>query len=267
MWRSSRWTGSPACRWRTWVIRRRCGQGSGSARSAIPLAYEHTVTVGVVSYVGRKLFDESLDDYIQTDAAIDFGNSGGPLINAAGAVVGINSAVSSEGNNIGFAVPINQAREILAQLRKRGRVVRGYIGVNLHDLDEDLQRSLRLGTARGVLIEDVTPGSPAERAGLRRYDVVTAVEGRGIQGTAELIRDIAAREPGTRVAVQLVREGREQDVEVQLAERPPREEAEPATPPAGGPVERRRAAASASASRISPGRSGPAGSCPRRCPA
>ena len=197
-----------------------------------PLAYEHTVTVGVVSYVGRKLFDESLDDYIQTDAAIDFGNSGGPLINAAGAVVGINSAVSSEGNNIGFAVPINQAREILAQLRKRGRVVRGYIGVDLHDLDEDLQRSLRLGTARGVLIEDVRPGSPAERAGLRRYDVVTAVEGRGFTGTAELIRDIAAREPGTRVAVQVVREGREQDVEVQLAERPPREEIEPATPPA-----------------------------------
>ena len=197
-----------------------------------PLAYEHTVTVGVVSYVGRKLFDESLDDYIQTDAAIDFGNSGGPLINAAGAVVGINSAVSSEGNNIGFAVPINQAREILEQLRKRGRVVRGYIGVNLRDLDEDLRRSLRLGTARGVLVEDVTPGSPAERAGLRRYDVVTAVGGRGVEATSELIRDIASREPGTRVGVQLVRDGRTQDVDVQLAERPPREQIEPAPQPA-----------------------------------
>ena len=197
-----------------------------------PLAYEHTVTVGVVSYVGRKLFDESLDDYIQTDAAIDFGNSGGPLINAAGDVVGINSAISSEGNDIGFAVPINQAREILGQLRERGRVVRGYIGVNLHDLDEDLRRSLRLGTSSGVLVEDVTAGSPAERAGLRRYDVITAVDQRGVQATAELIRDIAARQPGTRVAVQFQREGRAQEVEVRLAERPPREPGEAAAQPA-----------------------------------
>ena len=196
-----------------------------------PLAYEHTVTVGVVSYVGRKLFDESLDDYIQTDAAIDFGNSGGPLINTAGEVIGINSAISSEGHDIGFAVPINQARDILDQLRRRGRVVRGYIGVSLHELDEDLQRSLRLGTASGVLIEDVTAASPAERAGLRRYDVITAVDGRGVQGTAELIRNIAAREPGTSVAVQLVREGRAQQVEVRLVERPLRDEARPQSPP------------------------------------
>ena len=200
-----------------------------------PLAYEHTVTVGVVSYVGRKLFDESLDDYIQTDAAIDFGNSGGPLINTAGAVVGINTAVSSEGNNIGFAVPINQARDILPQLRKRGRVVRGYIGVNLHELDDELRLSLRLGTARGVLIEDVNPGSPAERAGLRRYDVVTAVDGRGVQDTVALIRTIAAREPGTSVVIQLVRDGRVQDVEVGLVERPLRDKPEPSSPPPAVP--------------------------------
>jgi serine protease Do len=197
-----------------------------------PLAYEHTVTVGVVSSLGRKLFDESLDDYIQTDAAIDFGNSGGPLINAAGQVIGINSAISSEGNDIGFAVPINQAREILGQLRKRGRVVRGYIGVDLHEVDEDLQRSLRLGTARGVIVQDVRAGSPAERAGLRRYDVITAVDGRSVQDTSELIRTIASREPGTRVALQVVREARAQDVDVDLVERPPRDEPEPSSPPA-----------------------------------
>jgi serine protease Do len=197
-----------------------------------PLAYEHTVTVGVVSSLGRKLFDESLDDYIQTDAAIDFGNSGGPLINTAGQVVGINSAISSEGNDIGFAVPINQAREILGQLRRRGRVVRGYIGVDLHDVDDDLKQSLRLGTARGVLIEDVRAGSPAERAGLRRYDVVAAVDGRGVQDSAALIRTIASREPGTRVALQVVREGRPQAVEVELVERPLRDEPETPAPPA-----------------------------------
>ncbi len=187
-----------------------------------PLAYEHTVTVGVVSYLGRKLFDEGLDNYIQTDAAIDFGNSGGPLINTAGEVIGINSAISSEGNNIGFAVPINQAREVLDQLRRRGRVVRGYIGVTLHELDEDLQRSLRLGAARGALVEDVNPGSPAERAGLKRYDVISAVAGRAVVGTSELIRNIASREPGTMVTLQVTRDGRVQDVDVQLVERPRR---------------------------------------------
>ncbi|MGE5199581.1 MAG: PDZ domain-containing protein, partial [Rhodospirillaceae bacterium] len=200
-----------------------------------PLAYEHTVTVGVVSYLGRKLFDESLDDYIQTDAAIDFGNSGGPLINAAGQVIGINSAISSEGNDIGFAVPINQARDVLGQLRKRGRVVRGYIGVSLHALDTDLQRSLRLGTSTGVLVEDVNAGSPAERAGLKRYDVITAVDGRGVQDTTALIRTIAAREPGSRVVLQVVREGRAQDVEVGLVERPPRDEPEPSEAPPAVP--------------------------------
>jgi serine protease Do len=202
-----------------------------------PLAYEHTVTVGVVSYLGRKLFDESLDDYIQTDAAIDFGNSGGPLINTAGEVIGINSAISSEGNNIGFAVPINQARDVLGQLRQRGRVVRGYIGVTLHEVDTDLQRSLRLGTADGALVEDVTAGSPAERAGLKRYDVITAVDGRGVRGTSELIRNIASREPGTSVTLQVAREGRTQQVEVQLVERPLRdapEQAKPAVPSKDG---------------------------------
>ena len=94
-----------------------------------PLGYEHTVTVGVVSYLGRKLFDASLDNYIQTDAAINFGNSGGPLINARGEVIGINAAISSRASSIGFAVPINGATAILPQLRAHGRVSRGYIGV------------------------------------------------------------------------------------------------------------------------------------------
>ena len=102
-----------------------------------PLAYEHTVTVGVVSFLGRKLFDPSLDNYIQTDAAISFGNSGGPLINSRGQVIGINSAVSRQASNIGFAVPINQARAVLTQLKTLGRVERGYIGVTLRDVDPD----------------------------------------------------------------------------------------------------------------------------------
>ena len=114
-----------------------------------PLAYEHTVTVGVVSFLGRKLFDRSLDRYIQTDAAINFGNSGGPLINARGEVIGINAAISSRASNIGFAVPINQATAILPQLRDSGHVSRGFIGVTLKAVDPDLQRSLSLRTSAG----------------------------------------------------------------------------------------------------------------------
>ena len=126
-----------------------------------PLGYEHTVTVGVVSYLGRKLFDASLDNYIQTDAAINFGNSGGPLINSRGEVIGINAAISSRASNIGFAVPINGASAILPQLRARGRVSRGYIGVGLRDIDADLQQSLGLSVDAARWCRTSPPARPA----------------------------------------------------------------------------------------------------------
>src|SRR5256884_2938494 len=141
-----------------------------------PLGYEHSVTVGVVSYLGRKLFDASLDDYIQTDAAINFGNSGGPLINSRGEVIGINAAISSRASNIGFAVPINGATAVLPQLRARGRVSRGYIGVALRDVDPDLERSLKLTVNHGALVQDVTSGSSAARAALRPYDIAMLLD-------------------------------------------------------------------------------------------
>ena len=188
-----------------------------------PLAYEHTVTVGVVSFIGRKLFDTSLDRYIQTDAAINFGNSGGPLINGRGEVIGINAAISSRASNIGFAVPINQASAILPQLRKSGRVSRGYIGVMLRDVDPDLQRSLGLTSSDGALVQDVTPGSPGARAGVRTYDLIVAVDGKAVEGNDALIRLIATRQPGTTAALQILRDGRPVTVPVKLAERPLRE--------------------------------------------
>ena len=202
-----------------------------------PLAYEHTVTVGVVSFIGRKLFDSSLDRYIQTDAAINFGNSGGPLINARGEVIGINAAISSRASNIGFAVPINQASSILPQLREKGRVSRGYIGVALRDVDADLQRSLGLKAAAGALVQDVTPGSPGSRAGLRPYDVIVAVDGKPVVRNDELIQNVAARPPGSMATLQVVRDGRALNVAVKLAERPlrerqiPRDEAQPSNNP------------------------------------
>jgi len=185
-----------------------------------PLGYVHSVTVGVVSFMGRKLFDPSLDDYIQTDAAINFGNSGGPLINARGQVIGINSAISSRASNIGFAVPINKAVEILPQLKTTGHVSRGYMGVYLTDVTPALQRSLSLSAAHGALVQDVTDGSPAERAGLRTYDVILNVEGRDVGTNDELIREISARQPGTTTRLGVMRDARRLTLTVKLAERP-----------------------------------------------
>ncbi len=202
-----------------------------------PLGYEHTVTVGVVSYLGRKLFDASLDNYIQTDAAINFGNSGGPLINSRGEVIGINAAISSRASNIGFAVPINGASAILPQLRANGHVSRGYIGVGLRDVDADLQQSLNLPLGHGAMVQDITDGSPADRAGVRPYDIITSFDGQTVANDDELIRAISAHAPGSAARLDILRDGHEQAVTVKLAERPPRDLTptdRPAPPPASG---------------------------------
>jgi len=200
-----------------------------------PLGYEHSVTVGVVSFLGRKLFDASLDNYIQTDAAINFGNSGGPLINVRGEVIGINAAISSRASSIGFAVPINGATAILQQLRARGHVSRGYIGVALKDVDPDLQRSLKLRVSHGALVQDVTQGSPGDRAGMLPYDTIVALDDRIVSSDDQLIREIAGRAPGSAAHLRVLRDGHEETITVKLAERPTREgddrRAEPRTPP------------------------------------
>jgi serine protease Do len=199
-----------------------------------PLGYEHTVTVGVVSYLGRKLFDASLDNYIQTDAAINLGNSGGPLINSRGEVIGINAAVSSRASNIGFAVPIDGASAILPQLRSRGYVSRGFIGVGLRDIDADLRTSLGISSTRGVIIQDVTTGTPADRAGLKPYDVVLSFDGQEVLTQDELIHAISSRAPGTAVRMSVLRNGGEFDAVVKLAERPGRQP----EPPPEAPIEK-----------------------------
>src|SRR5476651_752592 len=195
-----------------------------------PLGYEHTVTVGVVSFLGRKLFDMSLDNYIQTDAAINFGNSGGPLINSRGEVIGINAAISSRASSIGFAVPINGAAAVLPQLRARGKVSRGYMGVGVRDVDVDLERSLKLVIDHGALVQDITSGSPADRAGLRPYDVITSLDDRAIANDDQLIREIAARLPGSAARLRLIRDGLDRTLVVKLTERPARERADKADP-------------------------------------
>ena len=188
-----------------------------------PYYYEHTVTVGVVSAKGRKLGDlskdPSLDEFIQTDAAINFGNSGGPLLNVNGEVIGVNSAISSVGQGIGFAVPINTAKAILAQLKATGHVQRGYLGIRLRNVNTDLKEAFNLRDTKGALVEDVEKGLPGDRAGLRPGDVIVGVDGKNIATMDELVKIISSREPGSRVKLSVLREGRPVVVTARLEDR------------------------------------------------
>jgi serine protease Do len=192
-----------------------------------PLDFDHSVTVGVVSSKGRKIFNQSFDDYIQTDAAINPGNSGGPLINAVGEAIGISSAMSSEGQGIGFAIPINLAKDVLNQLRAHGRVSRGYLGIELHELDPDLSKLVGFPDGKGAVVLEVVKGGPGEAAGLRRYDVVTGVSGHEVRDGDELVRRISTSPPGSKVVLSVFRDGRSLSVPAQLLERGPDSDAAP----------------------------------------
>ena len=184
-----------------------------------PYRFDHSVTVGVVSSKGRKIYDPSFDAYIQTDAAINPGNSGGPLVNSAGEAIGISSAVSLQGQGIGFAVPSNVAKDVLRQLRSRGHVSRGYLGIQLQEMDADLARMLGVAKPSGAMILDVVEGNAGEAAGLKRYDVITAVSGTAIENGDQLVRVIASQAPGSEVALEVVRDRRPITLTARLAER------------------------------------------------
>ena len=182
-----------------------------------------SVTVGVVSYKGRAIplgTPGTSVDMIQTDAAINPGNSGGPLLNTRGEVIGINTLIITRGTpqsaGVGFAVPINVAKEILPQLRERGKVVRGWLGVQIQALTEDMARTYRMKDNKGALISDVTSESPAEKAGLKADDVVIAVDGRPVEDNGDLSRYIASKSPGTTVNLRVLRAGGEQTIAVLL---------------------------------------------------
>ena len=184
----------------------------------------NSVTVGVVSYKGRAIplgvVRGTSVDMIQTDAAINPGNSGGPLLNTRGEVIGINTLIITRGvpqsAGVGFAVPINVAKEILPQLRQRGKVVRGWLGVQIQALTDDMARTYRMKDNRGALISDVTSDSPAEKAGLKADDVVVGVDGKGIEDNSDLSRYIASKSPGTTVSLRVLRGAAEQTIAVTL---------------------------------------------------
>jgi serine protease Do len=189
-----------------------------------PLQYEHTVTVGVVSAKGRQLRglsrDFSLDSFIQTDAAINFGNSGGPLINMSGEVIGVNTAISSVGQGIGFAVPASIAGEVLSQLRSKGKVARGYLGITVGEITPDVQEAWALKDDHGALVQSVSTGMPAAVAGVKAGDIITAIDGKPVASSEEVVHLISSMEPGSKVRLTVQRSGKEMSMTASLGDRP-----------------------------------------------
>ena len=189
-----------------------------------PFGVGQTVTMGIVGATGRGgLGIEHYEDFIQTDAAINPGNSGGALINIRGELIGINTAIvarSGGSQGVGFAVPTNMARPVMEQILKQGKVIRGYLGITLQGLTPELAKSFGAKTAQGTLISDVVPDGPAARAGLRRGDIILAVDGEPVIDSRRLSLRISQAAPGTVVDLRLLRDGQEQNQRVTLGELP-----------------------------------------------
>ena len=172
-----------------------------------PFGLEHTVTAGIVSAKHRVIGQGSYDDFIQTDAAINPGNSGGPLINLAGEVIGINTAINPRANTIGFAVPVNMAKDVLPQLQATGRVTRGWLGVVIQRITPELAKEFGLADDKGALVSKVMPDGPADKAGVQRGDVIVEFDGHPIADWNELPRQVALTPIDRKVDVVLVRKG------------------------------------------------------------
>ncbi len=195
-----------------------------------PFGLGHTVTAGIVGAKGRIIGSGPYDDFIQTDASINPGNSGGPLFNLKGEVVGIATAIIQGGQGIGFATPIHLAKSILGQLKEKGKVTRGWLGVYIQRLTPEMAESLSVPGKKGALVADVTKEGPAEKAGIRSGDVIVAFNGKDVNDEHELPQIVASTKPGKKVDVKVIREGKALSIPVTISEM----EAEPARR-AGGP--------------------------------
>jgi len=185
-----------------------------------PFGLEQTVTAGIVSAKGRAIGSGPYDDFIQTDASINPGNSGGPLVNLNGEVVGINTAIIAQGQGIGFAIPIDMATKIVVQLKDNGEVTRGWLGVNIQDLKGELADYYGAKGGEGVLVTEVVPGNPAEKAGIKAKDIITAVDGEKVRTSRELTAKAATLPVGETTKITVVRDGKERTVDVKVAKRP-----------------------------------------------
>jgi serine protease Do len=188
-----------------------------------PFGLDESVTQGIISAKDRRAVNDSEVEFFQTDTAINPGNSGGPLVNIRGEVIGINTAIYSEsgGNQgIGFAIPSNVVRAAMKSIISKGRVIRGYLGVAIQVVTPDIAEQFKLSGARGALVTDVTPGSPAEKAGIIRGDVIRTVNGYEVKDTLALINRVAEADVGSNLTIELVRDGENKTVIAKVTEQP-----------------------------------------------
>ena len=192
--------------------------GSWVVAIGSPFGLEQTVTAGIVSAKGRVIGSGPYDNFIQTDASINPGNSGGPLVNMRGEVVGINTAIIPNGQGIGFAIPINTAKEIVPQLEEKGHVTRGWLGVSIQEVTPGLAKSFDLKEKQGALVAQVVSGGPAEKAGIEQGDVILGFDGKEIAESKDLPRIVASTPVGKTVTVKLLRNGKVVDRQVKVGE-------------------------------------------------
>jgi serine protease Do len=191
-----------------------------------PFGFEHTVTVGVVSAKGRSgLGTGTYEDFIQTDASINPGNSGGPLINIDGEVIGINALIIQPGTGIGFAIPVNTAKQILSDLIKQGKVVRPWLGISAQDITPEMMEHFKVKEKEGILVAQVYPDTGAEKAGLAAGDIIKSVDDRTIKSVTELVKEIQKKRVGQKVKLGLIRDGKSTSLEITLASMPDKPEA------------------------------------------
>ena len=184
-----------------------------------PFGLEQTVTAGIVSATGRVIGAGPYDNFIQTDASINPGNSGGPLFNMDGKVIGINTAIIAQGQGIGFAIPINMANRILPDLKTKGKVTRGWLGVSIQDITEDIAKNLKHKGQGGALIAEVFEGDPADKAGLKAGDIIVEANGKEVKDSHELLVLVADFHVGEKVEIKALQDGKEKTFQVIVAER------------------------------------------------
>src|SRR6516225_6145974 len=198
-----------------------------------PFGLQATVTAGIISAKARQLDQGPFDDFLQTDAAINPGNSGGPLVNMQGEVIGINTAIVAGGSGIGFAIPSNMARKIYTELRDKGRVTRGWLGVSIQPLTPELARSFGSKDVKGVLINEVMPDSPAAKAGLKPGDILLEFDGRPMEGPGDLQRAVGFFSPDRGAKVKILRDQTEKTLEVKIGQAPDERQAQQQRPGGG----------------------------------
>jgi len=188
-----------------------------------PFGLGYTVTAGIVSAKGRSLGLGAYDDFIQTDASLNPGSSGGPLFNLKGEVVGVNTAIVARGQGIGFAIPIDMAEFVIEQLKSGGKVVRGWLGVYVQKVTPEIASSFGLNEDEGALVSDLAPDSPAEKAGIIRGDVIVEYDGQKVNDVSDLTNMAAVTPPGTEVSVKVIQDGKTKNMKVKLEKFPDQE--------------------------------------------